>query len=115
VQEASWGAEWFAELASPREDEAVVEKPAYDGFNQSRLDQTLKHLDVRTCVYVGFASNVCVEATARHGFEKGYYTVLLWDASAGDSPAAHELCRAMWRSFYGPVLAVAELRASWNG
>jgi hypothetical protein len=37
----------------------------------------LRGLGIRTCVYAGFASNVCVESTARHGFVQGYYSVLL--------------------------------------
>jgi ureidoacrylate peracid hydrolase len=65
-------------------------------------------------VYVGFASNVCVEATARHGFEMGYYTALLHDASAGDTPAGHQRCLETWRGFYGPVMTVCELAELWT-
>lgn len=114
VRVGTWGSEWYQELTPPRSDEPIVEKPAYDGFNQSRLDQTLKHFGARTCVYVGFASNVCVEATARHGFEMGYYTALLHDASAGDTPAGHQRCVETWRGFYGPVMTVCELAELWT-
>jgi nicotinamidase-related amidase len=114
AREGTWGSELYADLTPPRDVDPVVEKPAYDGFNESRLDQTLRHYGVRTCVYAGFASNVCVEATARHGFERGYYSVLLRDASAGDSIEAHSRCIDMWSAFYGPVVAVADLAAIWQ-
>jgi ureidoacrylate peracid hydrolase len=114
AREGTWGCDWYADLTPPRDVDPVVEKPAYDGFNESRLDQTLKHYGVRTCVYAGFASNVCVEATARHGFERGYYSVLLQDASAGDSLEAHDRCVDMWRTFYGPVLPVSDLARIWQ-
>lgn len=115
VQEGTWGAEWYTDLTPPRDGEPVVDKPSYDGFQDSNLEVVLKQLAVRTCIYVGFASNVCVEATARHGFVKGYYSVLLADASAGDSLEAHDMCTKMWRAYYGAVLTVSELETLWQG
>ena len=78
------------------------------------LDVTLRGLGIRTCVYAGFASNVCVEATARHGFVQGYYSVLLSDASAAGTTGEHDACQTTFKVFYGPVLSTNELFEIWT-
>jgi len=113
VREGTWGAELMDEVLQPQENEPVIRKPCYDGFQDSALDVTLRTLGVRTCVYCGGATNVCVESTARHGFVNGYYTVLLDDACGAASAQEHEATLNTFRVFYGPVLRVAELRALW--
>ena len=76
---------------------------------------TLRALGIRTCIYSGCATNVCVEATARHGFVKGYYTALLDDACGALTAEEHEATLNTFRLFYGPVLRVEELSALWDG
>ena len=66
------------------------------------------------CVYAGFASNVCVEATARHGFVQGYYSVLLADATAAGTTAEHDACQTTFKVFYGPVLKTNEVVDIWT-
>jgi ureidoacrylate peracid hydrolase len=113
VRVGTWGAEFYAQLTPPRSCDLLVEKPCYDGFQDTALDVALRARRIHTCLYAGFDSNVCVEATARHGFVLGYYSVLLSDAAAGDSPAEHTACVSRWRSYLGPVVACAELEAAW--
>lgn len=114
VRENTWGAEFYPELVLPTEDEPVVIKPCYDGFEGTNLDVMLRSLDIRTCIFGGFASNVCVEATARHAFVKGYYTVLLSDASGAGTMEEHNACMNVFRVFYGPVLETKETIEMWN-
>jgi len=113
VREGTWGADFVDGLVQPRGSDRVIRKPCYDGFQDSALDVTLRSLDVRTCIYCGGATNVCVESTARHGFVNGYYTVLLDDACGAANAQEHEATLNTFRVFYGPVLRVAELRALW--
>jgi ureidoacrylate peracid hydrolase len=115
VREGTWGADFVDGLLQPRECDRVIRKPCYDGFQDSALDVTLGALGVRACIYCGGATNVCVEATARHGFVNGYYTVLLDDACGAASAQEHEATLQTFRVFYGPVLRVAELRDLWVG
>jgi nicotinamidase-related amidase len=114
ARDGTWGAEWFEGLAQPLADEPVFQKPSYDGFQDTQLDVALRSAGIRSCLYVGIASNVCVEATALHGFLLGYYTVLLKDGTAGDSDIAHVALLAKWRTFYGPVLTTDVLSAIWT-
>lgn len=114
VREGTWGAEFFDGLLPPETGERVVVKPCYDGFEDTNLDLTLRSLGIRTCLYAGFASNVCVEATARHGFVKGYYSVLLSDASGAATPEEHAACERVFKVFYGPVVRTDEVAAVWQ-
>ena len=106
VREGTWGAEFVDGLIQPREGDRVIRKPCYDGFQDSALNVTLRTLGVRTCIYCGGATNVCVESTARHGFVNGYYTVLLDDACGAANAQEHEATLNTFRVFYGPVLRV---------
>ena len=114
VREGTWGAEFYQELLPPEAGERVVVKPCYDGFEDTNLDVTLRSLGVQTCLYAGFASNVCVEATARHGFVKGYYSVLLSDATGAATPDEHTACERVFKVFYGPVVRTDEIAAVWD-
>jgi nicotinamidase-related amidase len=115
VREGTWGAEFYEGLIRPAPGERVIVKPCYDGFEDTNLDVTLRSLGIKTCLYAGFASNVCVEATARHGFVKGYYSVLLTDASAAGTPGEHEACQRVFRVFYGPVEETHHITEIWEG
>ncbi|MFZ0180669.1 MAG: isochorismatase family cysteine hydrolase [Candidatus Dormiibacterota bacterium] len=114
AQEGTWGAEWFEGLDKPAPGEAVFQKPSYDGFQDTQLNVALRSRGIRTCLYVGIASNVCVEATALHGFLLGYYTVLLENGTAGDSAAGHASLLAKWATFYGPVTTTGAVRDLWS-
>ena len=113
VRENTWGAEFHPDLVKPEAGEQIVRKPCYDGFQDTNLDVTLRASGIRTCVYAGFASNVCVEATARHGFVQGYYSVLLSDASAAGTTGEHDGCQTTFKVFYGPVLKTSEVVDIW--
>lgn len=114
AQLGTWGAEWFEGLERPRSGDLVVQKPSYDGFQDTQLDVALRSAGIRSCLYVGIASNVCVDATALHGFLLGYYTVLLKDGTAGDSMAGHDALLRKWETFYGPVITTTTLSDIWE-
>ncbi len=114
VREGTWGAEFVEGLLQPERGEPVIRKPCYDGFQDSALDLTLRALGIRTCIYCGGATNVCVESTARHGFVNGYYTVLLDDACGAADAREHNATLDTFRVFYGPVLRVDELATAWS-
>jgi nicotinamidase-related amidase len=114
VREGTWGAEFVEGLLAPESGEPVIRKPCYDGFQDSVLDVTLRTLGIRTCIYSGGATNVCVESTARHGFVNGYYTVLLDDACGAANAEEHNATLDIFKRFYGPVLKVEELGALWG-
>ncbi|MFE2436561.1 cysteine hydrolase family protein [Streptomyces sp. NPDC059409] len=66
------------ELA-PREGEPVVDKATPDSFLGTGLDETLRALGVTEVIVTGFATEVCVDTTARQALSRGYDLVVVAD------------------------------------
>ncbi len=74
----TWGADIIEEL-KPLKEDIVVRKQRYDGFFGTNLDIILRALDIRYLLFVGVATNVCVESTIRHSFFLDYFPILVSD------------------------------------
>ena len=75
---------WDYELVdalAPKPGDIRVHKTRYSAFFNSQLDSVLRARGVRTLVFVGIASNVCVESTLRDAFHLEYFGVMLEDAT----------------------------------
>jgi ureidoacrylate peracid hydrolase len=75
---------WDYELipaCAPQPGDIVVPKTRYSGFFNSTLDSTLRARGVRSLVFTGIATNVCVESTLRDAFHLEYFSVMLEDAT----------------------------------
>lgn len=81
----TWGAEIIKEL-KPREDDIVVVKPRYSAFFETDLDTILKTFNLKYLAFVGVATNICVEAAIRDACYRGYFPILISDASANSGP-----------------------------
>ncbi len=75
-----WDYELVAGL-TPEPGDIRVHKTRYSAFFNSQLDSILRARGIRTLVFVGIASNVCVESTLRDGFHLEYFGVMLEDAT----------------------------------
>ncbi|MFI1094441.1 isochorismatase family protein [Streptomyces sp. NPDC020917] len=67
------------ELAPRDGDEAPVTKTTANAFLDTDLDATLRRLGVTEVLITGFATENCVETTARHALTLGYDLVLVAD------------------------------------
>ncbi len=75
----TWGAEIIEEL-KPQEGDITIKKQRYDGFIGTNLDIVLRTLGSQYLVFIGTATNVCVESTLRHAFFLDYFPILVSDA-----------------------------------
>lgn len=80
-----WGAEIIDEL-KPLPGDITIRKQRYDGFFGTNFDLTLKTLGIQYLVFVGTATNVCVESTIRHAFFLDYFPILVSDAVSPIGP-----------------------------
>jgi ureidoacrylate peracid hydrolase len=71
----------LVDALAPQEGDIVLPKTRYSAFFNSQLDSTLRARNIRTIVFVGIATNVCVESTLRDGFHLEYFGVMLEDAT----------------------------------
>lgn len=71
----------LVDALKPQPGDISLHKTRYSAFFNSQLDSTLRARGIRNIVFVGTASNVCVESTLRDGFHLEYFAVLLEDAT----------------------------------
>ena len=77
----SWGWSVVAEL-EPADSDLVVEKPRYDAFLRTSLEDDLRDRGVSTVVVAGVITNCCVDTTARSAFMRGFDVLVLRDCVA---------------------------------
>jgi len=100
----TWGADIIKEL-EPQQGDIVVKKQRYDGFIGTNLDIILRTNNIQHLLFVGTATNVCVESTLRHAFFLDYFPILVSDAVAQIGPALiQEATLYNVRSTFGWVL-----------
>lgn len=88
-------------VVRPREGDYVVLKPKYSGFFQTPLDTLLGQLDVGTLVVVGFATDICVLATAMDAAMRDFHLVVPNNATAAETEPGHEGALAHFRRVLG--------------
>lgn len=76
-----WGTQIVAQL-QPAPGDIVGPEPWFSGFFESPLHGILQTLDVRTLIFTGCTTSICVEATLRHAMYRDYRCVLLEDCTA---------------------------------
>jgi ureidoacrylate peracid hydrolase len=76
----------FVNGLEPQAGDFVVRKTRYSGFCGTDLDNILRARGIRHLVFVGIASNVCVESTIRDAYFREYFCVLVRDATQQSGP-----------------------------
>ncbi|ESQ77711.1 amidohydrolase [Asticcacaulis sp. AC402] len=71
----------------PQPGDIKVAKTRYSAFFNSQLDSILRSRGIRNLIFVGIATNVCVESTLRDGFHLEYFGIMLEDATHQLGPA----------------------------
>ena len=100
----------------PRPEDIVVPKTRYSAFPSSNIDSILRSRGIRTLVFTGIATNVCVESTLRDAFHLEYFGVVLADATHQAGPAfLQEAALYNIQTFFGWVSSVAEFRQALTG
>ena len=114
VKEGSDGADWYSGVTKPLPDEYLVTKWHYDAFEDTNLDLVLSSRGIKTLLVTGFTANVCVETTARHGYIKGYYIVLVSDCTDAPTQREYESTVSNIKNYFGKVATSAEIVKVWE-
>jgi ureidoacrylate peracid hydrolase len=107
-----WETDFYA--VRPLPGERVIRKPRYGGFEGTELDLVLRGRDIRTLVMTGVGTNVCVETTAREGYQRNYHIAFLEDCTATTSVEDHEASLRNMRTYFGKVLSSGEVVQAWQ-
>ena len=93
--------------------EPVFTKWNYDAFDSTDLELWLHSRGIRTTVFVGFTTNVCVETTARHAYIRGFHVVVAEDCTGAPSWSEHEAALVNIRNYFGRVAPSTEIASAW--
>ena len=105
----------LVDALAPQPGDLVLGKPRYSAFFNSPLDSTLRARGIRTIVFVGIATNVCVESTLRDGFHLEYFCVMLEDATHHLGPEfVREAAIYNVEKFFGWVSTVQDFCGSFG-
>ncbi|HXP29981.1 MAG TPA: isochorismatase family cysteine hydrolase [Stellaceae bacterium] len=107
-----WGAAFY-EL-TPAPGETTIEKNCYSGFIGTRLAAHLRGLGIRTLVFAGVQTNVCVESTLRDGASLGFHVVLAADCVASHMQSMHEATLQLVAMLFGDVLPRRKIAEHWR-
>lgn len=102
----------IVDALAPQPGDISIAKTRYSAFFNSQLDSVLRSRGIRNIVFVGIATNVCVESTLRDGFHLEYFGVLLGDATHHLGPAfIQEATLYNVETFFGWVSTVDDFCA----
>lgn len=73
----------------PDEDDYFVLKPKHSGFYNTTLDLLLEHLQARTLIITGMATDVCVLFTAADAYMRDFRVIVPRDCVTALTPPAH--------------------------
>lgn len=108
------GINWYSEVIQPLPTEHVVTKWHYDAFEDTELDLLLRSKGITTLLFTGFATNICVETSARHGYIKGYYIVLVSDCTDAHTRQEYESTVFNIKNYFGKVATSNEVVEIWE-
>jgi ureidoacrylate peracid hydrolase len=77
----TWGTNIVQDL-EPRQGDLLVKKQKYDGFVGTNLDIILRTHQIQYLLFLGVATNICVESTLRHAFFLDYFPILVSDGAS---------------------------------
>ena len=99
----TWGARVIPEL-KPQKNDIIVTKKTYDGFYNTKLESTLRKLDIQTVVVSGIHTHVCVLLTALGAFYRGFKVIALEDCMTTGYKPNHENRLRFFKTHVGELL-----------
>jgi ureidoacrylate peracid hydrolase len=108
----SWGNELYGVQVAARE--AIIEKSSYSAFAGTGIEEQLRRRGVRTLVFAGVQTNVCVETSLRDAVCRGFYAVLASDCVASHTQPLHEATLKNVQFLFGDVLDRTAIAAAWS-
>lgn len=108
----TWGADFY--LVEPLPSEIVVTKNRYSAFVGTNLDLVLRTLGIRSLLFAGVATEICVESSVRDGLFAEYYVSMIDDCTASYSAARHAASIDVVGEHFGTIIGSERLIEVWN-
>jgi nicotinamidase-related amidase len=91
-------------------EEVVVEKPTFDAFLNTELEEILKKAGIQQTFFAGLVTSACVQASAHGAFARGFCPVLFEDCCADRTVEKHLACLNIYGGYMYKRSRVALLR-----
>jgi len=114
AREGSDGVNWYSGIVKPLPNEYIITKRHYDAFEDTELELLLQGNGIKTLIFTGFTTNVCVETTARHGYIKGYWIILVSDCTDAFTQREYESAIFNIEKYFGKVATSSEIVEAWE-
>jgi len=82
------GAKIIKEL-KPHPNEIIIPKTTYSGFYNTRLEETLRELNVTHLIVTGCVTHICILFTVADAVMRSFYVYVPKDCVAGLTPESH--------------------------
>jgi ureidoacrylate peracid hydrolase len=112
----SWGAEFYE--VKPQDSDYIVTKHRYSAFIGTDLNLILRSKGIETLLFSGTVTNICVETTARDGFNLDYNVILVEDCCGAYFPEEHASTMVNMSKYFGMVAdskTIMEMMAQIRG
>ena len=97
-----FGSQFYA--VEPQENDCIVTKHRYSGFVGTDLDLILRSKGIENILVTGVSTNVCVETTARDGYNRDYNVLLVEDCCGAYDNAEHAATLSNINKYFGTVV-----------
>ena len=106
--DGTWGSKFYGEV-QPLEEDIIVVKHRFNAFIDTDLNLILRSMGIRTLIFTGIATHVCVESTVRHAFFYDYYNVVVRDCVATWDEELHRTALKNMDFLFGQVADAKEV------
>lgn len=93
----------------PRPNERVFNKITPCAFTSTPIELVLHTYGVKTLLFAGVSTNMCVEHSLRDAADRGFHCILVEDACGADSQAMHDSAVSVVPRLYGGVMTADEV------
>jgi nicotinamidase-related amidase len=107
----TWGAGWYG--VEPTANDVIVQKTGYDAFWGTPLNQILRLQGIKSVVFAGVQTHICVESTARSAFARDYHVIVLGDATAAINEEFHDASLKVLSTHFGDMVCVDAIEKAW--
>lgn len=99
----------FFPAFAPADGDLVIDKPRFDAFLGTGLEETLRARGIADVIVTGLATNICCESTVRAAMMRDFRTWMPHDLVAAPTPDGHAAGLRTVMQAFADVRAFAEL------
>jgi ureidoacrylate peracid hydrolase len=104
----TWGVQIVEEL-TPQPGDYIVEAKCFDKFLYTPLELILRNKGIKTLVFTGVGTNVCVETTLREATGRGFRAIVTSDGTAAATCEFHDAALKGIGFIFGAVMTCEEV------